>query len=174
MVKTHPYTPCTVTIVGGGNSAHVLIPFLAETGHPVNLLTRRPADWKQRVVCEVQCGLTGDITKLHEGKLSKISSDPADVIPEADVIILCMPVHTYRESLQRLAPFINRDKREVFVGTIYGQSGFNWMVHEMERENKLTNVVAFAVGLIPWICRTLQCMSLNAKSQLEHEKLDCL
>jgi hypothetical protein len=30
------------------------------------------------------------------------------------------------------------------------------MVHEMEKENNLTNVVAFAVGLIPWICRTLE------------------
>jgi hypothetical protein len=29
------------------------------------------------------------------------------------------------------------------------------MVHEMERDFKLTNVVAWAVGLIPWICRTL-------------------
>jgi hypothetical protein len=28
------------------------------------------------------------------------------------------------------------------------------MVHEVEREHKMTNVVTFAVGLIPWICRT--------------------
>lgn len=157
MPKTHPYTPCTVCIVGGGNSAHVLIPFLSETGHPVNLLTRRPQDWnKESVVCDVQCGLTENVFKSHEGKLAKISSDPADVIPGSDVIVLCMPVHTYRESLDRLAPFINREKSEVFVGTIYGQAGFNWMVHEMEREHKLTNVVAYAIGLIPWICRTLQ------------------
>jgi len=157
MPKTHPYTPCTVTIVGGGNSAHVLIPFLHETGHQVNLMSRRPNDWnKERVVCEVQCGLTESITKLHEGKIDKISSDPADVIPDADVIVLCMPVHSYRESLTRIAPHINRNKREVFVGTIYGQAGFNWMVHEMEREYKLTNIVAWAVGLIPWICRTLE------------------
>lgn len=157
MPKTHPYTPCTVTIVGGGNSAHVLIPFLHETGHVVNLMTRRPSAWnKERVVCEVQCGLTGDVTKLHEGKITNISSDPADVIPDADVIVLCMPVASYREALKRLAPFINREKKEVFVGTIYGQAGFNWMVHECEKENKLKNVVAFAVGLIPWICRTLQ------------------
>jgi prephenate dehydrogenase len=122
MAKTHPYTPSTVTIVGGGNSAHVLIPFLHETGHQVNLLSRRPADWNtERVVCEVQCGLTGNTTKIHEGKITKISDDPAVVVPDADVIVLCMPVHSYRESLTRLAPYINRGKKEVFVGTIYGQ-----------------------------------------------------
>jgi hypothetical protein len=157
MKKTHPFTPCTVTIVGGGNSAHVLIPFLSEAGHQVNLCTRRPQDWnKERIVCDVQCGLTETIWKTHEGKITKMSSNPADVIPEADVIVLCMPVHVYREALANLAPFINRSKREVFVGTIYGQAGFDWMVHEMEREHKLKNVVAFAIGLIPWICRTLE------------------
>lgn len=156
MTKTHPYTPITVTIVGGGNSAHVLIPFLKESGHKVNLMTRRPNSWQETVVCEVTCGVTANVMKHHEGKIDKKSSDPTDVIPDADVICLCMPVHQYRDALKRLGPHINRSKKEVFVGTIYGQAGFNWMVHEMERENKLTNVVAYAVGLIPWICRTLE------------------
>jgi hypothetical protein len=52
-----------------------------------------------------------------------------------------------------LAPFINRNKKEVFIGTIYGQGGFNWMVHEIEKKHKLTNLVAFSIGLIPWVCR---------------------
>eukprot|EP01083_Nonionella_stella_P255948 877840_1 len=83
----------------------------------------------------------------------KRDSDPSQVVPDADAIILCMPVHQYRSALKRIAPYINKGKREVFVGTIYGQGGFNWMVHEVEREHKMTNVVTFAVGLIPWICR---------------------
>lgn len=148
--------PATVTIVGGGNSAHVLIPFLHESGHVVNLMTRRPESWSETVTCELQCGVTANVMKHHEGKIHKKSSDPAEVIPDADVIVLCMPVHQYRAALMRLGPHINRSKTEVFVGTIYGQAGFNWMVHEMERENKLTNVVAFAVGLIPWICRAIE------------------
>ncbi len=44
----------------------------------------------------------------------------------------------------------------MFVGTIYGQAGFNWMVREMEQEHNLTNIVCFAFGLIPWICRTIK------------------
>jgi hypothetical protein len=152
----------TVTIVGGGNSAHVLIPFLTAAGHKVHLMTRRPTEWQDKVICEVQCGLTGDKQKVCEGLISKKSSDPAEVIPDADAIILCMPVAAYRNALMRLAPFISRSKKEVFVGTIYGQAGFNWMIHEMERENNLTNIVGFAVGLIPWICRTLEYGSRSA------------
>jgi len=149
--------PITVTIVGGGSSAHILIPFLFEAGKKIHLLTRRPESWSDSVVtCELQCGVTANVTKHHEGKIHKKSSDPADVIPDADVIILCMPVHQYRAALTRLAPYIQRSKEEVFVGAIYGQAGVNWMVHEMERENNLSNVVAFSIGLIPWVCRTIE------------------
>ena len=73
-----------------------------------------------------------------------------------------MPVHQYRDALNRLAPHINRSKKDVFVGTVYGQAGFNWMVHEVERNHNLTNVVTFAIGLIPWICRTIKYGKLGA------------
>ncbi len=74
-----------------------------------------------------------------------------------------MPVHQYRDALTRLAPHINRSKKNVFVGTISGQAGFNWMAHEMESANNLTNnLVTSAVGLIPWICRTVKDGDLGA------------
>ena len=149
--KKQEENPITVTIVGGGNSAHVLIPFLSETHHAVNLLTRRVNDWEKIVKCELHDFDEG-VIRVWEGTMNKISSKPADVIPDADIIILCMPVHTYRIALHNLAPHINRTK-EVFVGTVYGQAGFNWMAHEMEREHNLTNTVTFSIGLIPWICR---------------------
>ena len=126
--------PITVTVVGGGNSAHVLIPFLGETNHTVNLMTRRPTEWKDTVKCELQ-NMDAQVLETFHGTISKKSSNPADVIPDADVIILCMPVHQYRAALFNLAPHID-PSREVFVGTIYGQAGFNWMVHEMEKEFK--------------------------------------
>jgi opine dehydrogenase len=147
----------TTCIVGGGNSAHVLIPLLTEAGHNVTLLTRRPGDWKDDVECEVQDGRTGVTLDVHMGRLTAKSTDPAKVIPQADIIILCMPVHAYRPALVHLAPFVNRDKSHVFIGTIFGQAGFNWMVHaEVEKAQNLTNVVTFAIGNIPWICRTAE------------------
>ena len=76
------------------------------------------------------------------------------MIPHSDVVVLCMPVCAYRASLHQIAPHLARD-REVFVGTIYGQAGFNWMTEEIAKEHGLTNITSFAVGLIPWICRVI-------------------
>lgn len=154
--------------IPGGNSAHVLIPFLSASGHKVNLMTRRPEAWSKVVACEMQrpskmkeMAMYGnvkhpsaEVLQTVKGTINAVSSDPADVIPEADVIVLCMPVHQYRDALNRLAPYINRTKKQVFVGTVYGQAGFNWMVHEVENMYGLKNICVFAIGLIPWICRT--------------------
>lgn len=142
-----------VTVVGGGASAHVLIPFLSQAGHEVQVLTRRPEEWSEEMTLELQ-SIDEELLETFEGRLAKVSSDPAEVIPRSDVVILCMPVCVYRRSLHQLAPHLARD-REVFVGTIYGQAGFNWMVEEVTQKHELENVVTFAVGLIPWICRII-------------------
>ena len=99
----------TVTIVGGGNSAHVLIPFLSQAHYQVNLMTRRPHEWQNTVVCELT-DAKNHVIKTFEGTISLKSTDPSVLIPDADVIILCMPVHQYRCALDRIGPHINREK----------------------------------------------------------------
>jgi opine dehydrogenase len=141
----------TVTIVGGGSSAHTLIPLLSAAKYDVNLLTRNPARWSKQVEVQYQSE-DGEVIKMFQGQLSKISSDPKDVVSEADVIILCMPVSQYRSVLHRIAPYLNSGKK-VYVGTVYGQAGFNWMVDEVKDAFGLENIVTFCFGLIPWICR---------------------
>jgi hypothetical protein len=81
----------------GGNSAHVLIPFLSASGHKVNLLTRRPDAWCDTVTCELQSPSkkrtmvdfgnvkhpAADVLQTVKGTINKKSSDPKDVIPES-------------------------------------------------------------------------------------------
>lgn len=143
-----------VTIVGGGSSAHVLIPFLSNADFKVNILTRRPAEWSHEVELQLH-SIDGELKETFNGSLTMISDKPARVIPQADFIVLCMPVSKYRIALHDIAPHLDKN-REVFIGTIYGQAGFNWMVTEIGRKFDLSNVITFAVGLIPWICRTVE------------------
>ncbi len=143
-----------VTIVGGGSSAHILIPFLSGAGLTVNILTRRPEEWSTKVGLQLH-SIDSEVEQEFSGTLTQISNKPEDVIPQADFVILCMPVCKYRISLNDLAPHLAVNK-EVFVGTIYGQAGFNWMVDEIKNKFSLKNITTFAIGLIPWICRIIE------------------
>lgn len=142
----------TITIIGGGNSAHVIIPLLSKTDMKINLLTRNPDIWANEIALDYLLP-SGEYVDTYYGKINQISSNPEDVIPDADIIMLCMPVHACRLSLHRVAPFIGTGKK-VFIGTVYGQAGFNWMTEEIVRKFSLDNITTFAFGLIPWICRT--------------------
>ena len=141
-----------VLVVSGGNTAHVLIPLLSTAGHQVVLLTTNPKHWERKVRAEYHNANAVCLQKW-EGELAAISSDPARVVPDADVIILCLPVHVCRYMLHKIAPFIKRQKK-VFLGTLYGQAGYNWMVDEIISKFNLQNTEYFSFGLIPWIART--------------------
>lgn len=141
-----------VTVVGGGNSTHTIIPILSSQGHAVNLLTRKPDNWSHLV--QMQYVLPdGSVKTTLDGKINIISNKAEEVIPKSDVIILSLPVSNYREVLHHIAPYIT-NSTDVFVGTIYGQGGFNWMVDEIKNKFHLSNINYFAIGLIPWITRT--------------------
>ena len=87
-------SPITVTVVGGGSSAHSLIPLLSLSGHKVNILTRRPQSWSKKVTAELH-SMNEEVLDVFEGSLYTISESPEEVIPQADAIILCMPVSIY-------------------------------------------------------------------------------
>jgi len=144
----------TITIIGGGASAHTLIPLLSSSKYIVNLMTRKPDIWSKEIELQYQ-SVDGDVIERFYGELNRISSEPKDVINEADVIFLCMPVSQYRNALHRIAPHLDQDK-EVYIGTVFGQAGFNWMVDEIKRTFGLEKIITFSFGLIPWICRVLE------------------
>lgn len=143
-----------LVICGGGSSAHTLIPFLKDSAFEVSILTSKPEQWHSSVKLEYRAP-SGKVLERYEGPLKNASNNPKDLIPCADYIVLCMPVHKYRTCLQEIAPYIPSDKT-VCVGALYGQAGFNWMVDEIKRQYQLKNVVTFSFGLLPWICRIIE------------------
>jgi opine dehydrogenase len=143
-----------VTIIGGGSSAHAIIPLLSKSGYEVNLMTSRPKLWKKKIILEHQSEI-GEVKEIFEGYLNIVSDDPAEVLADVDFIIFCIPVSQYKIALKKIAPFIE-NKKKVYLGTIYGQGGFNWMANEIKEKYSLSKMVIFAVGLIPWICRIKQ------------------
>ena len=143
-----------LVVCGGGSSAHSLIPFLKDSVFDVSVYTSKPEKWNKTIEVEYQ-DVIGNVLNCFSGNIVCASSKPKEIVPTADYIVLCMPVHKYRVALHEIAPFIDKNKT-VCIGTLYGQGGFNWMVDEIKKEYGLTNIVTFAFGLLPWICRTIE------------------
>lgn len=143
-----------LVVCGGGSSAHTLIPFLRDSVFEVSLYTSHPDQWEKTIELEWH-DPSGKVLGCYSGDLVRASSDPQVLFPDADYVVFCMPVHKYRVCLHRIAPYLNTEKT-VFVGTLYGQGGWNWMVDEIKQTYGLNNVVAFSFGLIPWICRIIK------------------
>lgn len=143
-----------LVVCGGGSSAHTLIPFLKDSIFEVSMYTSRPQQWANTIDLEWH-DPSGKVLGCYSGNLKKASNDPKELLPDADYVVFCMPVHKYRVCLHEIAPYLNKEKT-VFLGTMYGQGGWNWMVDEIKRQYGLVNIVSFAFGLIPWICRIIE------------------
>lgn len=135
-----------VCIVGGGSSAHVLAVLLAGRGHAVTMLTRRPREWAETLELEAE-GV------VLTGRIRGATDVPVEALRDAEVAILCMPVHQYPVALRWMAGGL-RANPGCIVGTVYGQAGFDWMVHGLCRAEGLPPLACFAIGLLPWIART--------------------
>lgn len=143
-----------LVVCGGGSSSHTLIPFLKDSIFDVSVYTSRPEKWSNVIELEWH-DPSGKVLGNYSGSIKKASNNPNELFPDADYVVFCMPVHKYRVALHEIAPYLNKNKK-VFVGTVYGQGGWNWMVDEIRKEYNLNNIVTFAFGLIPWICRLIE------------------
>jgi hypothetical protein len=148
-----------ITIVGGGSSAHIVAPLLANLGFTVTILTSKPDLWKKTLKVEFQSE-NGEVEKIVEGRVHLATSDEKTALKDAEIILLCMPVSQYFKVLLRIGEHIPKDK-EVWLGSIYGQGGFNWMCNEIKEKFSLDKLVYFSYGLIPWICRTKEYGSIG-------------
>lgn len=105
-----------ICICGGGNLGHVTAGFFAaQEDLQVSLLTTKPELWSQYLeVVDVN-------GKTYKGKLERISSVPKDVIPEADIVLVCLPGFAIHDELCRIAPYLNH---KTWVGTVVSSTGF--------------------------------------------------
>lgn len=140
-----------LVVCGGGNSSHILIPFLKDSIFDVYVYTSRPSQWSNKIELEWQDAV-GQLLDTADGTIVKVSNNPKELFSDADYVVFCMPVHKYRIALHDIAPYLCKTKNVVLC-TLYSQGGWNWMVNEIKQKYDLHNIVTFAFGLIPWICR---------------------
>lgn len=147
-------TPITVTVCGGGNGAHCCIGYIGAK-HPefvVNVLTTRPEKWSSTRRLKVTTRTSswahkGDIV----GAINIVSSDPEDVIPSSDVVLVAAPSHVHGTILKRCAAHL---KAGALIGTIFAQGGFDWIVKDAIGQVGMDKIQGvFGLQNIPWICK---------------------
>ena len=129
-------------ICGGGSLGHVIAGYLgANADVRISILTQRPQLWKNDI--EVH---TPEQTIIH-GHIHTISSNPEDVIPQANIILLCLPGFAIKQQLQLIKPYV---KSTTFVGSVFSSTGFFFNAMEILNED----VPLWGFQRVPFICRT--------------------
>lgn len=105
-----------ITICGGGSLGHVVAGWLSARNHAVvNILTGRPEKWQHNIEVDTPDEL------IQNGSIAKISNKAEDVIPESDVVLLCLPGYMIAKQLEIIKPFL---KPSAYVGSVFSSTGF--------------------------------------------------
>jgi len=74
-----------ITVIGGGNSAHVAAGYLAsKPSYTVNVLTRSPEKWGDTIKVTTKTSSWRQ-KGTFEGRLNKVSGEAGEVIPGSEV-----------------------------------------------------------------------------------------
>ena len=130
-----------ICICGGGSLGLVCASVFVSQGLQVNILTGHPDNWSKIIES------TDNNGKSYKGVLNKVSCVPDSVIPDADIILLCVPGYLIRKTLIDIKPFL---KEGSIVGSIVSSTGFFVFAHEIFEDE----VPLFGFQRVPFISRS--------------------
>ena len=131
-----------ICICGGGNLGHVCAGFLANRGHQVSILTTKPERWSQTI---------GVVTpdRSFEGKLAQVSSRPEEVIPQAEIVLVCLPGFAIHDELTKIKPYLSKN---CLMGTVVSSTGFFFEAFEVLP----ADIALFGFQRVPFISRIIE------------------
>lgn len=132
-----------ICICGGGGLGHTCAAVLSyKQDIEVSLYTQRPEQWQHTFLVHTPNG-----KDLH-GHLAHISSKPQDIIPQADMVLLCLPAFLVEQTLKTIRLYLRKD---TIVGAIVGNSGFFIFCHNLLP----VTTPLFAFQRVPFISRVI-------------------
>ena len=135
-----------ICICGGGNLGHVMAGYLASQGlHCVNVLTGHPEKWSDSLKINVKNLSTAEPLN---GKLNLVTSDAVQVVPDADMVFICLPGPYIKPMLERIRPYL---KKNTIVGSIVSNTGFFFHAHEV-----IPTQTVFGFQRVPFISRVVE------------------
>ena len=112
-----------ITIIGGGSLGHVCAGvFSSQPNVAVSIFTGRPERWNNDIVVKDING------KIFEGHIAHISSNAEEVIPQSDIVFLCLPGFLIEKTLRDIKPYITASTT---IGSIVSNTGFFFAAHDI-------------------------------------------
>lgn len=145
-----------LAICGGGNAGHALA--VAASRHPeLDIVWLVRTEEKAQLLRD---GVFGDglrssgAIEARADAIRAISADPAEIIPDADIVILVVPAYAHAPILQRIAAHL---KRDVLIGAIPTRGGFEFEVaHLVSGIEPAGERIVFGLQTLPWSTRMQQ------------------
>ena len=86
--------------------------------------------------------------KRFEGRIKRVSSDPAEVVAGQDIILLCLPGFLIEKCLRDIEPYVG----EAAVGTVVSSTGFFFFAHDVLGDT----CRLFGFQRVPFIARVVE------------------
>ena len=131
-----------ICICGGGNLGHVCAGFLANRGHQVSILTTKPERWNTELKIVAP-------DKTFTGKLTLVTSNPEEVIPQAEMILICLPGYAIHKELEIVKPYLAEG---AIVGSVVSSTGFFFEAFKVLP----SNIPLFGFQRVPFISRIIE------------------
>ena len=140
-----------ITVCGGGNASHTSAGIIAaRKEHQVNVYASfgDEAQRWQGAVDEGGITVTSPNGSII-GHPRKISSDPSEVIPGSQMVILAMPAFAHESTLREIGPYLESG---ALVGALAARGCFDLCARDVLK-GKSEGVVVFGLQTLPWACR---------------------
>jgi len=132
-----------ICICGGGSLGHVCAGVMAsQEGVELKILSGHPERWNNRIVVSDGDG------KKFVANISKVSSNPQEVINNQDIILFCLPGYLIEKTLSEIKPYIGN----AAVGTVVSSTGFFFFAHDILGEK----AKLFGLQRVPFISRVAE------------------
>ena len=142
-----------ILLCGGGNAIHVLSIYIgAQPSFEVNILSLYPgeADRLRDAMPKEGIKCVNDSGEDVFGKPITVSSDPAEVGPGSDVVIMALPSFAHELYLKALKPYLQIG---IVLGAMPGEGGFDLCARFILGDEFVSNSNLFALETLPWACR---------------------
>jgi predicted dinucleotide-binding enzyme len=142
----------SLTICGGGNAAHALAVVASQNfGGAIDWLvsTDEKAELLRQGLSSDGLRSTGVITASAD-RVRTISADPAEVIPNADVVIITVPAFAHALVLRRIKPYVSE---RTAIGCMPTRGGFEFEAAQLAALRESVRPTLFGLQTLPWSTR---------------------